>query len=113
MKTKEELNQLKQEYESLATKLQELTEDELKQVTGGTEEGNQKWYRFNTDEQIKLNDTQYCKIISQGSSYLGTLDPEKKISISIYSIATRKMYMRTTKTAKYLDDCRNTYGIIE
>ena len=34
-KTQEELNQLKQEYESLATKLQELTEDELKQVTGG------------------------------------------------------------------------------
>lgn len=28
IKTKEELNQLKNEYESLATKLQELTEDE-------------------------------------------------------------------------------------
>ena len=36
MKTKEELNQLKTEYEALNTKLQELTEDELKQVTGGT-----------------------------------------------------------------------------
>lgn len=35
MKTKEELNQLKTEYEALNTKLQELTEDELKQVTGG------------------------------------------------------------------------------
>ena len=35
MKTKEELTQLKQEYESLATKLQELTEDELKKVAGG------------------------------------------------------------------------------
>ena len=35
MKTKEEFNQLKNEYESLANKLQELTEDELGYVTGG------------------------------------------------------------------------------
>ena len=35
MKTKEELNQLKTEYETLTTKLKELTEDELRQVTGG------------------------------------------------------------------------------
>ena len=35
MKTKEELNQLKIEYESLTNKLKELTEDELEQVTGG------------------------------------------------------------------------------
>ena len=34
-KTKEELDQLKQECESLASKLKELTDDELKQVTGG------------------------------------------------------------------------------
>ena len=34
-KTQEELNQLKTEYETLATKLQELNEDELKQITGG------------------------------------------------------------------------------
>ena len=34
-KTKEELNQLKQELESLNQKLKELTDDELKQVTGG------------------------------------------------------------------------------
>lgn len=35
MKTQEELNQLKQEYESLTAKLSELSEDELNQVTGG------------------------------------------------------------------------------
>ena len=35
MKTKEELNQLKQEYESLTSKLKELTEEELMAVTGG------------------------------------------------------------------------------
>ena len=36
MKTQEELNELKQEYESLTTKLKELTEDELIAVTGGS-----------------------------------------------------------------------------
>lgn len=36
MKTKEELTVLKEEYETLNAKLAELTEDELKQVTGGT-----------------------------------------------------------------------------
>lgn len=36
MKTKEELNQLKNEYEALNSKLEELTEDELKEVGAGT-----------------------------------------------------------------------------
>ena len=35
MKTKEELNALKQEVEALNKKLAELSEDELKQVSGG------------------------------------------------------------------------------
>lgn len=34
-KTREELKQLKEEYETLTIKLKELTEDELKIVTGG------------------------------------------------------------------------------
>ena len=34
-KTEEELNELKIEYESLNEKLKELSDDELKQVTGG------------------------------------------------------------------------------
>lgn len=34
-KTKEELNNLKQEYESLTTKLKELNNEELKQVCAG------------------------------------------------------------------------------
>ena len=37
-KTKEELNALKEEVEALDKKLRELTDEELKQVTGG-------WYR--------------------------------------------------------------------
>lgn len=40
MKTKEELNELKIEYESLSRKLAELTDDELEQVTGGVCFGN-------------------------------------------------------------------------
>ena len=35
MKTKEELNELKEEVEAVNKKLAELTEDELAQVTGG------------------------------------------------------------------------------
>ena len=37
MKTKEELNALKEEIEALNKKLAELTEDELAQVSGGGE----------------------------------------------------------------------------
>ena len=35
MKTKEELNELKEEVEALNRKLHELTDEELEQVTGG------------------------------------------------------------------------------
>ena len=35
MKTKEELNTLKEEYETLNAKLRELTEEELAEITGG------------------------------------------------------------------------------
>ena len=37
MKTKEELNSLKEEVENLNKKLLELTEEELAQVTGGAD----------------------------------------------------------------------------
>lgn len=36
MKTKEELQQLKQEYEELNEKLKELSPEELEEITGGT-----------------------------------------------------------------------------
>ena len=39
-KTKEELNALKEEVEALDEKLRELTEEELKQVTGGRPTGD-------------------------------------------------------------------------
>lgn len=40
IKTKEELTQLKNEYESLTSKLKELTEDDLKNVLGGKAANN-------------------------------------------------------------------------
>ena len=39
-KTKEELSALKQEYETLTSKLKELNDDELMQVTGGIATSN-------------------------------------------------------------------------
>ena len=38
MKTKEELNALKEEVETVSRKLHELTEEELEQVSGGKSE---------------------------------------------------------------------------
>lgn len=35
MKTKEELNEIKEQYEDLSKKIFDLTEEELKQVSGG------------------------------------------------------------------------------
>ena len=42
MKTKEELNALKEEVETVSKKLQELTDEELAQVSGGGLPGNIK-----------------------------------------------------------------------
>ena len=41
MKTKEELNAIKEEVETLNKKLHELTEEELKQVVGGSLENHE------------------------------------------------------------------------
>lgn len=46
MKTKEELNALKAEVETLNKKLAELSEDELKQVTGGFVETDNPFSRL-------------------------------------------------------------------
>ena len=41
MKTKEELNKLKEEVEAVNEKLQELTPEEIAQVTGGLARSNE------------------------------------------------------------------------
>ena len=48
-KTKEELDELKKEYETLSSKLSELTEEEITQITGGfdfeiKDDGSDKQY---------------------------------------------------------------------
>ena len=43
MKTKEELNTIKEEVETLNKKLAELTEEELEQVTGGVNNFNKSF----------------------------------------------------------------------
>ena len=53
MKTKEELNALKEEVETVSKKLHELTEDELAQVSGGVgnngEEHNPEDFEYYDD----------------------------------------------------------------
>ena len=44
MKTKEELNAIKTEFEALSRKLKELTEDELLQICGGA--GKDEYYNI-------------------------------------------------------------------
>ena len=53
MKTKEELNALKEEVEALNKKLAELTEEELVQVIGGEGEEEKKICPQNLEEAFK------------------------------------------------------------
>ena len=53
MKTKEELNALKEEVETLNKKLAELTEEELEQVAGGS--GSSR-------PRFDIGDTVYCQL---------------------------------------------------
>lgn len=56
MKTQEELTQLKHEYETLNNKLKDLTEDELKEVTGGN-----SWSDYYGDEGKDGGDPGYME----------------------------------------------------
>lgn len=50
MKTEEELKALKEEFEALNKKLAELSEEELKQISGGIANGRRYWNK-NKDEE--------------------------------------------------------------
>lgn len=55
MKTKEELNAIKKEYEDVKNKLSELNEDELKEVTGGVNKStnpDELWFEGNDVDKI-------------------------------------------------------------
>ena len=69
MKTKEELNELRNEVETLNKKLSELTEEELAQVSGGVDLHSPSWdYEFNDvvpdlpdpSRQRSINSTDKC-----------------------------------------------------
>ena len=63
-KTQEELNQLKTEYETLNNKHKELTEDELKLVTGGGYQHPIFWgATLILAEEAKKNDVSSAKTI--------------------------------------------------
>lgn len=91
----------------------ELKDKELRKVTGGDNGTNSFSFTITINEKIKISETQYCKLIYQGGEFLHTNDPNKSIRVSINSIATGKAVMTTNKTAKYLHDCRETYGNID
>ena len=52
MKTKEELKALKEEVETVSRKLHELTEEELKRVSGGA---NKYFLDYNQNAELELN----------------------------------------------------------
>lgn len=55
MKTKEELNAIKEEFDNLNMKLAELSEEELKNVTGGAMIVNHNMAAINTLTQFSKN----------------------------------------------------------
>ena len=65
MKSKEELNALKEEVETLNKKLAELNEDELTQITGGGQLFN---VTMKADGVVKASGT------IDGQAYAGTID---------------------------------------
>ena len=69
MKTKEELNALKEEVETLNKKLAELSEEELKQISGGGYE------RFCV--RVSANSTTCIIIEQRGKSNYIAMDPSK------------------------------------
>ena len=50
MKTKEELNALKEEVETLNKKLAELTDEELEQVSGGVDFNITDWNGYSSSQ---------------------------------------------------------------
>ena len=76
-KTQDELNLLKEEYESLVSKAKELSDDELKEITGGSyyddeyhENQSDVSYIFNIGDEVEvasgwLFGTVRCKVVGR------------------------------------------------
>lgn len=56
MKTAEELNELRIEYEALSEKLSELDEEELEQVCGGLAPGRRYWPSYGGEAFAQIKD---------------------------------------------------------
>ncbi|MDO4983510.1 MAG: bacteriocin [Eubacteriales bacterium] len=93
MKTKEELNALKEEVETLNRKLHELTEEELAQVSGGvlTPEA-QIWIQNNYNEIFSRAPKSQQWMVGLGMNYVSTCS-------QVFDISTLK------------ETLKNNYGI--
>ena len=84
MKTKEELNALKEEVEALNKKLAELTEDELKQVVGGQDSGemdSEKVYTVMFNYITKQDEFHAVYVYRSKGFLLDTVDSVKAHSL--------------------------------
>ena len=107
-KTQEELKELKEEYEKLSNKLKELTEDELKLVTGGVGENGYK-YSFRSTDWVYLSNTKtevfflYTNVDTNSDDY--------KITGEVGHKGIREKF-RPSKTmrAKEIYECYKEHG---
>ena len=76
MKTKEELNALKKEVKTLNKKLAELTEEELAQVVGGTENNSTI---FKDDDVVWLYEKSFDAQTKGSGAWYGISNSESKI----------------------------------
>ena len=72
MKTQEELNTLKTEYETLNNKLKELTEEELSEVTGG----NATKWAYIIGKALVLKDSSASTMLKAAQSIFEELPEE-------------------------------------
>ena len=75
MKSKEELNALKKEVKTLNKKLAELTEEELAQVVGGTENNS----TIVKDDVVWLYEKSFDAQIKGSGTWYGISNSESKI----------------------------------
>lgn len=92
-KTKEELKKLKQEYETLQSKLEELSEEELKTLVGGTQEcdeflANSLGHGKNGKPSLPLWDEASSGLIQSSN----TVSPEETLGGKIYIVPTDESY---------------------
>lgn len=98
MKTKEELNALKEEFEELNKKLAELSEDELKQVSGGAAVGREEVYNkvlSILETRLDVSPVSVCA----GSSIIEDLGADSLDIIDIVSSTEKSFRIRFTPNA--------------